>query len=237
MPPVLDVPLAELVSRAQEQLLAQQACFAVNETPSPEGLRELGKKINLVKGRDFRASVECIHRHNMLVVGSFIIGLDADQPGIGGRIAAAATEYGVDNLNTLFLTPLPGTQLWGNMVAEQRLAVDDFPLDWKYYTLTFPVAHYRHLSLDQVIAEMDQCGRKFYSIPRILGRAGRSLWQRRGLLISLVASLSYRSNLRVDRHAYAEFTRAQGSRHVLLGAASRDGRVPQAQNRWRGARL
>ncbi len=78
MPPVLDVPLAELVSRAQEQLLAQQACFAVNETPSPEGLRELGKKINLVKGRDFRASVECIHRHGMLVVGSFIIGLDAD---------------------------------------------------------------------------------------------------------------------------------------------------------------
>ena len=222
------------------ELAAQAGCkgvFIGFETPSPEGLRELGKKINLVKGRDFRASVERIHRHAMLVVGSFIIGLDADQPGIGGRIAAAATEYGVDNLNALFLTPLPGTQLWGKMVAEQRLAVDDFPLDWKYYTLTFPVAHYRHLSLDQVIAEMDQCGRKFYSIPRILGRAGRSLWQRRGLLISLVASLSYRSNLRVDRHAYAEFTRAQGSRHVLLGAASRDGRVPQAQNRWRGARL
>src|SRR5208283_3223370 len=36
MPPVLDVPLVELVSRAQEQLLAQQACFAVNETPSLE---------------------------------------------------------------------------------------------------------------------------------------------------------------------------------------------------------
>ena len=199
------------------ELAAQAGCkgvFIGFESPSPEGLRELGKKINLVKGRDFRASVERIHRHGMLVVGSFIIGLDADQPGIGGRIAAAATQYGIDNLNALFLTPLPGTQLWGKMVAEQRLAVDDFPLDWKYYTLTFPVAHYRHLSLDQVIAEMDQCGRKFYSIPRILGRAGRSLWQRRGLLISLVASLSYRSNLRVDRHAYAEFKRARGSRHL-----------------------
>ena len=198
------------------KLAAQSGCkgvFIGFETPSPEGLRELGKKINLVKGRDFRASVERIHRHGMLVVGSFIIGLDADRPGIGGRIAAAATHYGVDNINALFLTPLPGTQLWDKMAGEQRLAVDEFPQDWQYYTLTFPVARYRNLSLDEVIAEMDDCGRKFYSIHRIVRRAGRSLLQRRGLLISLVASLSYRSNLRVDRHAYAEFKRARGSRY------------------------
>jgi radical SAM superfamily enzyme YgiQ (UPF0313 family) len=197
-------------------LAAKAGCkgvFIGFETPTPEGLQELGKKFNLVKGRDFRASVRRIHRHGMLVVGSFIIGLDADRPGIGGRIADTATEYGVDNLNALFLTPLPGTQLWDKMVAEQRLAVDDFPGDWQYYTLTFPVSRYRHLSLDQVITEMDDCGRKFYSIPSILRRAAVSVWQRRGLLISLVASLSYRSNLRVDRHAYAGFKRARGSRY------------------------
>ena len=198
------------------ELAAKSGCkgvFIGFETPSPEGLRELGKKINLVKGRDFRASVERIHRYGMLVVGSFIIGLDADRPGIGGRIAAAATHYGVDNINALFLTPLPGTQLWDKMAGEQRLAVDEFPQDWQYYTLTYPVARYRNLSLDQVITEMDDCGRKFYSIPRIVRRAGASLWQRRGLLISLVASLSYRNNLRVDRHAYEEFKRARGSRY------------------------
>ena len=197
-------------------LAARSGCkgvFIGFETPSAEGLRELGKKFNLVRGRDFRASVARIHRHGMLVVGSFIIGLDADQPGIGGRIAETATRYGVDNINALFLTPLPGTQLWDKMAGEKRLAVDDFPQDWQYYTLTYPVARYLHLSLDQVIAEMDSCGRKFYSIPRILRRAGISLWQRRGFLISLVASLSYRSNLRVERHAYAEFKRVRGSRY------------------------
>jgi transposase-like protein len=41
----------------------------------------------------------------MLVVGSFIIGLDIDEPGIGKRIARVARQYGVDNLNALFLTP------------------------------------------------------------------------------------------------------------------------------------
>ena len=85
------------------------------ESPTPEGLRELGKKFNLLKGRDFRASVRRIQRHHIMVVGSFIIGLDVDEPGIGKRIAEVASQYGVDNLNVLFLTPLPGTRLWDQM--------------------------------------------------------------------------------------------------------------------------
>jgi radical SAM superfamily enzyme YgiQ (UPF0313 family) len=82
----------------------------------------------------------------MLVVGSFIIGLDTDKPGIGKRIAEVASRYGVDNLNLLFLTPLPGTCLWDQMKSEDRIALNALLEDWKYYTLTFPVARYKHLS-------------------------------------------------------------------------------------------
>src|SRR4030042_6682260 len=46
------------------------------ESPTPEGLMEIGKKFNLLKGRDFRASVQRIQHHDILVAGSFIIGLD-----------------------------------------------------------------------------------------------------------------------------------------------------------------
>jgi len=106
-----------------------------------------------------------------MVVGSFIIGLDTDRPGIGQQIAEAAICYGVDNLNVLFLTPLPGTRLWDKMHAERRISLDIFPDDWKYYTLTFPVARYNHLSLDEAIQEMMSCNQHFYSLPRILRRA------------------------------------------------------------------
>jgi radical SAM superfamily enzyme YgiQ (UPF0313 family) len=106
------------------------------ESPSPEGLLELGKKFNLLKGRDIRASVRRIQRHNIMIVGSFIIGLDVDQSGIGERIADMASHYGLDNLNALFLTPLPGTRLWDQMKADGRLPLNVFPEDWKYYTLT-----------------------------------------------------------------------------------------------------
>jgi len=135
-------------------LAAKAGCggvFIGFESPGVEGLRELGKKFNLLKGRDFRASVRRIQRHNILVVGSFIIGLDVDKPGIGRRLAEAASQYGVDNLNALFLTPLPGTRLWDKMKSEDRIALDAFPEDWKYYTLTFPVGRYKHLSLDESI--------------------------------------------------------------------------------------
>jgi radical SAM superfamily enzyme YgiQ (UPF0313 family) len=114
--------------------------------------------------------VRRIQRHHILVAGSFIIGLDIDEPGIGKRIAEVASRYGVDNLNALFLTPLPGTRLWDQMKSEGRIALDTFPEDWKYYTLTFPVARYKHLSLDGIIEEMISCNRDFYSMPRILRR-------------------------------------------------------------------
>jgi radical SAM superfamily enzyme YgiQ (UPF0313 family) len=197
-------------------LAAKAGCIGVFigfETPSLEGLRELGKKFNFLKGRDSCASVRRIQRHGILVAGSFIIGLDIDEPGIGKRIAEVARQYGVDNLNVLFLTPLPGTRLWDQMESEDRIALDTFPEDWKYYTLTFPVARYKHLSLEGIIGEMIFCDRNFYSMPRILRRVWSSLWQGRKPLISLVGNFSYRNNLRLNRKAYADFKLYSDNKH------------------------
>jgi radical SAM superfamily enzyme YgiQ (UPF0313 family) len=196
-------------------LAAKAGCrgvFIGFESPTPEGLQEIGKKFNLIKGRDFRASVRRIQRHKILVVGSFILGLDVDGPGTGRRIAEVAGRYGVDNLNVLFLTPLPGTRLWDRMKAEDRLALDTFPEDWRYYTLTFPVARYKHLTTDCIIREMKDCNLRFYSLPRILGRVASNIWHRRAPLISLIGSLTYRGNIGVDFRAYAEFQRRHGDR-------------------------
>ena len=199
-------------------LAAKAGCrgvFIGFESPEPEGLLELGKKYNLLKGRDFRASVRRIQRHHILVVGSFIIGLDIDEPGIGKRIAEVASQYGVDSLNVLFLTPLPGTRLWDQMSADGRIACNAFPEDWKYYTLTYPVARYSHLSLDGIIEEMLSCNRTFYSVARILRRMCSNVLHRRAPLISLVGNLSYRSNIRVDCKAYANFKCQQGDKHTI----------------------
>ena len=196
-------------------LAAKAGCrgiFIGFESPSLAGLHEVGKKFNLLKGRDLRASVRRIHRHNIMVVGSFIIGLDSDEPGIGKLIADVASQYGVDNLNVLFLTPLPGTRLWDQMTSAGHVALDALPEDWRYYTLTFPVARYKHFSLDDIIEEMISCERSFYSMPRILRRVWTSLWRRCKPLVTLVGNLSYRSNLQLNCKAYADFRRHRSDR-------------------------
>jgi len=172
------------------------------ESPNAAGLAEVGKKFNLLKGRNFRASVRRIQRHNLLVVGSFIMGLDSDEPGIGLQIANAARSYGVDILNALFLTPLPGTRLWDKMKSEDRIAANDFPGDWQFYTLGFPTAHYKNFSWSDIIDEMNGCDRKFYSLWRIFRRVVDNFLRGNRPMLALISNMSYRNNARLNRVTY-----------------------------------
>ena len=211
-------------------LAANAGCkgvFIGFESPTREGLQELGKKLNLRKNRDFRASVRRIQRHNILVAGSFIMGLDVDEPGSGKRIAEVAGYYGVDHLNALFLTPLPGTRLWDKLKSEDRIALDSFPTDWKYYTLTFPLARYKNFSLAEIIEEMIICDRYFYSMPRILRRLWGNVWRRRNPVISLLGNLTYKANLGVNRKAYEDFKRSATGRTRYHGCSNAASRCPE----------
>jgi radical SAM superfamily enzyme YgiQ (UPF0313 family) len=148
----------------------------------------------MLSGRNIPRSVERIRRHGILVVGSFIVGLDTDHVGVGKLIADAAGRYGVDSMNVLFLTPLPGTRLWEQVSAEGRIALGDFPDDWKYYTLNFPVAHYKYLTRDQVVREMNECNSTFYSVPNIVERLAQRVLAGRNPLFVVVSSLTSRKN-------------------------------------------
>ncbi|MFB3892297.1 MAG: radical SAM protein [Phycisphaerae bacterium] len=201
-----DEELLDLASRA-----GCRGVFIGFESPTAAGLAEVGKKFNMLKGRDFKASVRRIQRHNMLVVGSFIMGLDSDEPGIGRRIARAARSYGVDLLNALFLTPLPGTRLWDSMKSADRIAADDFPRDWQFYTLGFPTARYKRFSWSEIIEEMNSCDRGFYSMWLIIRRAVRNLLHRRRPILALVADLSYRRNGILNRRSYGRLDTLRGA--------------------------
>ena len=210
-------------------LAAQAGCrgvFIGFESPTAQGLEEVGKKFNLLRGRDFKQSVRRIQRHNILVVGSFIIGLDTDTPGIGKRIAEAARSYGLDILNALFLTPLPGTRLWERLKSEDRIAANDFPRDWRYYTLGFPTAVYKHFSWADILEEMNSCDWGFYSLWQILRRVASGLLQRRQPFLSLVSNLSYRKNARLTQERYAELDLLRGQGRERRGAAAAAPRRP-----------
>jgi radical SAM superfamily enzyme YgiQ (UPF0313 family) len=196
------------------ELAARSGCvgaFIGFESLSDEGLAELGKRYNILKGGDPRASVARLHNHGILVVGSFIMGLDSDTAGVGRRIAKAAARYDVDLLNPIFLTPLPGTRLWERMQTQGRIAAGRFPRDWRYYTLSYPVARYQNLSWGQILGEMDDSWRWFYSPWRILRRSFASLRRWRSPLVTLVANLSYLRNYRADRNKLGDLDLSLGA--------------------------
>jgi radical SAM superfamily enzyme YgiQ (UPF0313 family) len=195
-----DPELLELAERA-----GCVGVFIGFESPTVEGLLEVRKKFNMIKGRDLPASVRRIQAAGILVTGSFIMGLDSDQPGIGKLIAEAADVYGVDMANVLILTPLPGTMLWNEMRAAGRITADDFPRDWQYYTLSYPVAKYANFTWSDLVQEMNQFNDMFYGYPKIIHRVLRMLRYTRKprvLLVSAAGNLTYRSNHLTDRNVY-----------------------------------
>ena len=199
------------------RLAAQSGCFGVFigfESPNPEGLLELNKKFNLRNGRDFAASCRRIQRHGISVCASFIMGLDVDDAGIGKRISDAGTRYGVDLLNLMFMTPLPGTRLWDKLQSDGRIAANTFPEDWKLYTLTLPVATFRHLSWAGMFREFESYWRAFYSYRRVFRRCLAALGRPHGILgfwTTLIANLIFRFDIRLDLRAARgiDITRSQ----------------------------
>jgi len=205
-------------------LSAKAGCVGVFigfESISTEGLEEIHKRFNIRKVQDIKAAIRRIHRHGIAVVGSFIIGLDIDKKHIGKDIASAAQRYGLDALNVMFLTPLPGTVLWNEMAAKDRIILKGFPHDWRYYTLTFPVARYNHLSWREMIAEKEACYRSFYAYAGILHRVWRSVLQLRNPFVTLISNMWYRINtLRLDRAAYKGFDVTPGDVSVQSNEVS-----------------
>ena len=202
------------------RLAAKAGCTGILigfESTSVEGLMEINKRFYTLPVRDFRAAVQRIQRHGILVGGSFIMGLDVDKHGIGQQIADTANHWNLDILNVHFLTPFPGTRLWKKMELEGHIIANSFPEDWKYYTLKFPVCRYKHLSWADMLSEYEICLRVFHSYPRILRRVFGHLLRRRKLVTSLViagTNFSYRSTIRSYRKKFQELNLRRGEAQV-----------------------
>jgi len=192
------------------RLAAESGCFGVFigvESISEDGLVEIKKKFNINKTDGMKESIKRLHRHRILVAGSFIMGLDVDTKGIGQRIAETGRLWGLDVIALQFLTPLPGTRLWETMKSEGRIITNHFPEDWKYYNLTYPVAHYKNFSWPEIRQEMNTCYKDFYSSMRILRRGINILFSTKKIgrvLILFLTSMGFRLDLKQERNRIPE---------------------------------
>jgi len=109
---------------------------------------------------DISEAVEQLHRRKIRIHGMFVLGSDSDEPSTVRETVRFAKKAGIDSVQFMILTPLPGTQLFSELESEHRI----FDYDWERYSGFHPVYYPRNMSPARLQWEtMRVAYRKFYS--------------------------------------------------------------------------
>ncbi|MFZ5828435.1 MAG: B12-binding domain-containing radical SAM protein [Planctomycetota bacterium] len=148
-----DEELLEWASRAKCRLV-----FIGFESDDSEALAAINKPLNLRHSAEHYAPlVRRIHRAGIVVMGSFIFGLDSETPEKLRHRVESLLAGNVDIVQVTVLTPFPGTRLFQRLQQQERLLCDDFPRDWDYYDgnhLVHQPLHVRPAELRAIVGEL-----------------------------------------------------------------------------------
>ena len=103
-----------------------RSLFVGFETLNPANLAEQRKYQNM--RRDYAAAVERLHDLGVMINGSFVFGMDADDGSVFERTVEWAIEHGIETATFHILTPYPGTALYQRISEQKRLTTHDWDL-------------------------------------------------------------------------------------------------------------
>jgi radical SAM superfamily enzyme YgiQ (UPF0313 family) len=106
-----------LLEKAVESGL--RSLFVGFETLDEANLVEQRKYQNL--RRDYAAAVRRLHDLGVMINGSFVFGLDADDSSVFDRTVRWAVGQGIETATFHILTPYPGTALYRRLAAQGRI--------------------------------------------------------------------------------------------------------------------
>ncbi len=112
----------DLVERAAEAGL--RSLFVGFETLDPANLASSNKRQNL--GRDYAAVTRRLHDLGIMINGSFVFGMDDDDPTVFRRTVDWAIAQGITTATFHIQTPYPGTRLFARTEAAGRLLTRDW---------------------------------------------------------------------------------------------------------------
>lgn len=150
-------------------LLAASGCRSLLvgfESLDQANLRDIGKPGNRVE--EYIRRIEALHRHNIRLIGCFILGLDNDTPAVFDRTVEFVQRW-IDIPQIAVLTPFPGTALYARLEREGRILTRD----WSRYDLTHVVYRPKRMSPEELEQGYREVLRRVFSWPRVIGRATR----------------------------------------------------------------
>ena len=182
---------------------------------------------------DIERAIEVIRARGVQIHGMFILGEDHETPESIDATVDFAIRHHIDTVQFTILTPFPGTRLYDDIVAQDRL----IHTRWNYFDGMFVVFRPHNMSPARLQRKAIEAYRRFYSLRRVSLEGLRLLldvtldaltWNFRRAFYHTFDSLFLeaggwfivgRSADRVYR-PYAEFLESNAHKHVAPGEIS-----------------
>jgi radical SAM superfamily enzyme YgiQ (UPF0313 family) len=151
------------------RLMADSGCHTLYigfESINAGTLEAYNKKQGL---EDIISCIRTVKDHGIHIHGMFVMGADTDDLETIRGTADFATGHGIDTVQFLILTPLPGTPLFHDMMEGRRL----LHTDWSKYDVQHVVFKPRLMSPSALQIETFRAMARFYSWRYILRHLAR----------------------------------------------------------------
>ncbi len=120
------------------------------ESFNEENLKSWGKALNRSILHDYQKHADGFHKAGVAILGGFVIGTDNDTVDTAADTLLQAVRMGVDIIQVTNMTPLPGTELYDEMLRENRLIAINYPNDWERYTFIETVFNPKKMTARQL---------------------------------------------------------------------------------------
>jgi len=152
---------------------AQSGCIAVNigfESFSTKNLKAMGKGFN--QPIRYAEAVRRIHDQGVGIMGTFIVGLDDDDPGVFQRIIDFSIDSKLDWALTFIMAPYPGTDSFLRLEKEGRI----LSRDWEKYDSLHVVYQPLGMSVEELEKGMRNAWKDVFSTSSICKRVLKRPW-------------------------------------------------------------
>jgi radical SAM superfamily enzyme YgiQ (UPF0313 family) len=142
------------------KLAARSGCFGLFlgfDSISKANLEDMNKKHNRVE--NYRKTVDLLHRQGIGVEGGFIFGYDQDTPEVFRDTLNFLVESNMESFLAIYLTPIPGTEMYNDFREQQRLTTDDLAV----YDFRHVVVNPKNMTTEQLYDGVSWLSREFNS--------------------------------------------------------------------------
>jgi radical SAM superfamily enzyme YgiQ (UPF0313 family) len=152
---------------------AQSGCIAINigfESFSAKNLKAMGKGFN--QPSRYAEAVNRIHDQGVGIMGTFIVGLDDDDPSVFQRIIDFSIASKLDWALTFIMAPYPGTDSFLRLEKEGRI----LSRDWEKYDSLHVVYQPLGMSVEELEKGMRRAWKEVFSTSSIYQRVLKRPW-------------------------------------------------------------